>query len=52
MLIKMFQVTEQAIEISDLLNEGIDVISKKVGNYFVDFVLPGINNLESCRHSR
>ena len=49
----MIQVIEQAIEISDLLNEGIlDVISKKVGNYFVDFVLPGINDLESCRHSR
>ena len=43
----MIKMTEQSIEISNALNEGIDVLSTKVRNYFVDFVLPGINDLDS-----
>ena len=48
----MVEMTEQSVELETSLNEGEDVVSTKVRNYSVDFVLHGINDVESCRNSR
>ena len=48
----MVEMTEQSVELKTSLNEGKDVVSTKVRNYSVDFVLHGINDVESCRNSR
>ena len=44
--------TEQCDEIKTALDDGMAILTTKVRNYFVDFVLHGINNdLESCSYS-
>ena len=51
-LIRMVEMTEQSVEVKTSLNEGLQVLSTKVRNYFVDFVLHDLNDKESCRNSR
>ena len=53
-LIRMVEMTEQSVEVKTSLNEGLHVLSTKVGNYFVESVLHDINDIdmELCRNSR
>ena len=47
----MIEMIEQCTEINTTLNEGMHVVSTNVRSYFVNFRLPGINDLESRRNS-